>query len=157
MFSGTAFHWISEEIGYPKVYNILKSGGTMALFWNKPGPKSFDDQLHLKMQEVYAKYRGSEEMQKAKVELENPQERYAKIISTIEKYGFVGAECRLFKQVREFTADEYICLLSTYSDIIALEEPVKTQFLTNIRDVIYSFNNNIKVYDTMELYLSKKP
>jgi trans-aconitate methyltransferase len=157
MFSGTAFHWISEEIGYPKVYNILKSGGTMALFWNKPGPKSFDDQLHLKMQEVYAKYRGPEEMQKAKIERENPQERYAKIISTIEKYGFVGAECRLFKQVREFTADEYIGLLSTYSDNIALQEPVKTQFLTDIRDVIYSFNNIIKVYDTMELYLSKKP
>ncbi len=78
-------------------------------------------------------------------------------ISTIEKYGFVGAECRLFKQVREFTADEYIDLLSTYSDNIALQEPVKTQFSTDIRDVIYSFNNIIKVYDTMELYLSKKP
>lgn len=157
VFSGTAFHWISEEIGYTKVYNILKSGGTLALFWNRPGPKSLDDPLHLKMQEVYAKYRSSEEMQKVKIERESPQERYAKIITTIEKYGFVKVECRLYKQVREFTADEYIGLLNTYSDHISLQEPVKTQFFAEMRNVIYDFNNNIKVYDTIDLYLAKKP
>ncbi len=157
VFSGTAFHWISEKIGYTKAFNILKSGGTLALFWNRPGPKSFEDPLHLKMQEVYAKYRSSEEMQKAKNERENPQERYVKIINTIENYGFANAECRLYNQVREFTADEYIGLLSTYSDNISLQEPVKTRFFTEMRDVIYDFNNNIKVYDTMDLYLAKKP
>lgn len=157
VFSGTAFHWISEETGYTKVYNILKSGGTLALFWNRPGPKSLEDPLHLKMQEVYAKYRSSEEMQKVKTERENPQERYAKMITTIEKYGFVKVECRLYEQVREFTADEYIGLLSTYSDNIALLEPEKTQFFTEIRNVIYDFNNNIKVYDIIDLYLAKRP
>lgn len=54
--------------------------------------KSLDDPLHLKMQEVYAKYRSSEVMQKAKNERENPQERYEKIINTIEKYGFAKVE-----------------------------------------------------------------
>lgn len=157
VFSGTAFHWISEEIGYPKVYHTLKSGGTLALFWNKPGPKSFEDPLHLKMQEVYAKYRNSEEMQKAKGERENPQERYAKMITTMKEYGFVKAECRLYKQVREFTADEYIGLLRTYSDNISLHEPVKTQFFTEMRNVIYDFDNRIKIYDTIELYLAKRP
>ena len=109
------------------------------------------------MQEVYAKYRSSEEMQKVKTERENPQERYAKMITTIEKYGFVKVECRLYEQVREFTADEYIGLLSTYSDNIALLEPEKTQFFTEMRNVIYDFNNNIKVYDIIDLYLAKRP
>lgn len=157
VFSGTAFHWIPEEIGYPKVYNILKSGGTIALFWNKPAPKGFDDQLHLKMQEVYQKYFGPEIVEKARFERENPQERYAKIKGTIERYGFVKAECRLYKQVSEFTADEYVSLISTYSENITLPEPIKSQFLTGIRDTIYDFNNNIKVYDTIDLYLARKP
>lgn len=157
VFSGTAFHWIPEKIGYPKVYNILKSGGTLSVFWNKPGPKSFDDPLHMKMQEVYDKYFNPEIMQTAKRERENPQQRYSKIISTIEKYGFVETECRIYKQIREFTADEYVSLLCTYSDNIALPEPMKSQFLTGIRDVIYAFNNNIKVYDTIDLYLARKP
>jgi len=157
VYSGTAFHWIPEDIGYNKVYNILKSGGTIALFWNKPGPKSFDDPLHLKMQAVYAKYRGSEEMKKAKAERENPEERYTKITNTIKKYGFVDVECCLYKQVREFTADEYVSLLCTYSDNIAQPEPTKTQFLKEMYNVIYDFNNNINVYDTIELYLARKP
>lgn len=157
VFSGTAFHWITEEIGYPKVYNILKSGGTIALFWNKPEPESSDDLLHLKMQEVYQKYFGQEVVEKAKFERENLQERYAQIIGTIERYGFIEAEYRLYKQVREFTADEYVALISTYSENIALAEPVRSQFLTGIRDAVYDFNNRIKVYDTIDLYLARKP
>ncbi|MGB8453699.1 MAG: phosphoglycerate mutase family protein [Anaerocolumna sp.] len=43
------------------------------------------------------------------------------------------------------------------SDNIASKEPVKTQFFTEMRNVIYDFNNNIKVYDTIDLYLAKRP
>lgn len=35
-YSATAFHWILEEIGYPKTLKLLKNDGTLALFWNKP-------------------------------------------------------------------------------------------------------------------------
>ena len=31
--SGEAFHWISPEIGYPKVASALKDGGSAAFFW----------------------------------------------------------------------------------------------------------------------------
>ena len=30
VFSATAFHWVPEEIGYPKLYSILKKGGAFA-------------------------------------------------------------------------------------------------------------------------------
>lgn len=36
MYSATAFHWIPEEIGYSKVFSILKSGGVFARFANHP-------------------------------------------------------------------------------------------------------------------------
>jgi len=157
VFSGTAFHWIPEEIGYPKVFDILKSGGAISVFWNKPAPKSFNDPLHLKMQKVYEKYFGPGSMKKAEAESDNPQERYKKIIGTIEKYGFIEAECRLYRQVREFNAEDYIALISTYSDHIALPEPVKSQFFNGIRGAIHDFNNSIKVYDTIDLYMARKP
>ena len=32
VFSAAAFHWIPENIGYPKAFDILKSGGTFAMF-----------------------------------------------------------------------------------------------------------------------------
>ena len=36
VYSASAFHWVPEEIGYPKVFRILKSGGTFARFANHP-------------------------------------------------------------------------------------------------------------------------
>lgn len=38
LYSATAFHWIPDEIGYKKAYRIIRSGGTLALFWNRPSP-----------------------------------------------------------------------------------------------------------------------
>jgi len=34
IYSATAFHWIKCENGYPKAWEILRDGGTMAVFWN---------------------------------------------------------------------------------------------------------------------------
>ena len=36
VYSASAFHWIPEEIGYPKVYGMLKPGGAFARFANHP-------------------------------------------------------------------------------------------------------------------------
>ena len=35
-YSASAFHWVPEEIGYPKVFSLLKSGGAFARFANHP-------------------------------------------------------------------------------------------------------------------------
>ena len=36
IYSASAFHWIPEEIGYKKVYDMLKDGGIFARFANHP-------------------------------------------------------------------------------------------------------------------------
>jgi len=54
IYSATAFHWIPQEVGYTKVFNLLKSGGAMALFWNHPSPA--DDKLNFELQKAYNKY-----------------------------------------------------------------------------------------------------
>lgn len=36
IFSASAFHWIPEDIGYTKVFDMLKSGGVFARFANRP-------------------------------------------------------------------------------------------------------------------------
>lgn len=36
IYLASTFHWIPEEIGYPKVYKMLKSGGIFARFTNHP-------------------------------------------------------------------------------------------------------------------------
>ena len=36
VYSASAFHWVPEDIGYSKVYAMLKSGGAFARFANHP-------------------------------------------------------------------------------------------------------------------------
>ena len=36
IFSASAFHWIPEEVGYRKVFSMLKKGGAFARFANHP-------------------------------------------------------------------------------------------------------------------------
>jgi hypothetical protein len=47
--------------------------------------------------------------------------------------------------------------LNTYPDHVAIPEPIKSEFFLEIKKVIQNFDNIIKINDTMDLYLAKKP
>jgi len=151
LYSATTFHWIPEEIGYPKALSILKKGGTLALFWNKPYVNRQDDLLHQKIQSIYQKYRFSN-----KKPVENDTERYNKIAKTIQSYGFRDLQVKLYHQTRVFNSSDYISLLNTYSDHRSMPEPTKQLFYNEIKNAIIEHGNVLKIYDTIDLYLARK-
>jgi len=157
IYSATAFHWIPEEIGYTKVLDMLKTGGTIALFWNNPFLNRKDDRLHQRIQEIYSKYFPKEINKIKQKKVENDITRYEKIVNTLKKYGFVDVENHVYKQTRTFKADEYIALLNTYSDHRTLDITVKGNFENEIRDAINELGGILTVYDTIDLYFGKKP
>ena len=53
IFSATAFHWVPEEIGYPKVYSLLKEGGAFARFANRPRNSKNDPELAEEIDAIY--------------------------------------------------------------------------------------------------------
>ncbi len=48
------------------------------------------------------------------------------------KYGFTDIRYALFYRERIFSVKEYIELLGTYSDHIAIEESIRTKFFSKI-------------------------
>lgn len=152
IYSATAFHWIPEEIGYTKVFDLLKNGGVLALFWNHPFVNRADDLLHSEIRKVYNKYRPSD-----KQPIEFDKSNCTKVVETIKHYGFTNVYSKLFFQTRTFTAESYIALLNTYSDHRALPENVKRGLESEIMFAINSFGGKLHVYDTMDLYLAQKP
>ncbi|MCL2818071.1 MAG: class I SAM-dependent methyltransferase [Clostridiales bacterium] len=155
IYSASAFHWINEETGYPKVFDMLKNGGTLALFWNRTIPTA--DPLQMKIYEVYKKYRDYTDY----VDFDSLEEslagQYENIKKTIAGYGFVDIESNLYKSTRILNADKYISLLNTYSNHVSIPEPAKSRFFSEIKEAIISFGDIIKIYDTMDLYLARKP
>lgn len=152
VYSATAFHWIPQRIGYPKVYQLLKSGGVLALFWNHPFVARNDDPLHMKIQRIYDKYRPSNQKP-----LEFDKEKCLERANIIEQYGFIDIDWNLYNRTRTFDAKSYVSLLNTYSDHRAMPEKEKLPFEDEIMETINCFGGKLNIYDTMDLYLAKKP
>ena len=150
VYSAAAFQWIPENKGYPKAFDILKSGGTFAMFMMKPdiqhGGGYTDEPLYSDIQQVYAQYFRPEVEYKCNLDYD-----------ARDKYGFISPECRYYKKTREYNAEDYISLIATHSDHITLKEPFRTKFYNGIREVILNAGDKITLYDKITMYLARKP
>jgi SAM-dependent methyltransferase len=153
IYSATAFHWIPEETGFQKAFRLLRSGGTLALWWNRPFPGKPGDGLFEDIQRVYEKYRP----ENRKKPREDRSALYRKIRETVRSYGFSEPEFRLYNAERVFDADGYLGVLNTYSDHKNVPADEKRGFEAGIREAIEKHGNRLTVYDTVDLYLARKP
>lgn len=152
VYSASAFHWVPEEIGYAKTYAMLKSGGAFARFANHPFKDKSRPGMHEALQEIYAVY-----MPGALTPAEYTEEAAAQREQIAAKYGFADIQHRLYRRTRDFTAAQYVQLLGTYSDHIAIEEKTRGQFFSEIEQAINGLGGMITIYDTIDLQLARKP
>lgn len=152
IFSASAFHWVPEEIGYTKVFNLLKSGGVFARFANHPFEDKGREGLPEAIQKVYAAY-----LPKSIAPKEYSEKQAIAMANIAEKYGFIDIAHKLYKRTRTFNSNEYIELLGTYSDHIVIEEKIRNKFFSKIKSVIDDFGGKITIYDTIDLQLARKP
>ncbi|MBE6716441.1 MAG: class I SAM-dependent methyltransferase [Ruminococcaceae bacterium] len=156
IYSASAFHWIPEEIGYKKVYDMLKDGGVFARFANHPFRDKGKPELSAEMDKIYAEYyyKYYNKEPKSPVEYTDGQAYDRALIA--EKYGFTDIGYKLFFRTRTFSAKEYKMLLGTYSDHIAIAESIRTKFFSEIEEAINRHGGEITIYDTIDLQLARK-
>ena len=145
VYSAATIQWIPEEIGFPKIYDLLKSNGTFAMMLTATDFKSPNETLYLKIQEVYDKYFRPETEYTCNLAYNN-----------VENYGFVDFECHHYHKVREYNADEFVSWTSIMASQLTLQEPYKSNFLEGIRNAILSFGDKITLLDDIVLYLARK-
>lgn len=151
IFSATAFHWIPEDIGYSKVFDMLKRGGVFARFANHPFKDKKRDNIDVEFKKIYEKY-----MQGPLGGNEYNEDNARNIANIASKYGFKDISYSLYHRTRSFTADGYIGLLGTYSDNIAMEERFRNSFFGEIKKAINDNGGIITMYDTIDLELARK-
>ena len=163
VYAASAFHWVDAKIGCPKVFNILKSGGTFALFRNNTPPAD-GDELYEEIQICYEKYYKSfygsaqRPTKKSMEDLWKPSELYTSFrFEGMEQYGFTDITMNLFDAVHEYTSDEYIALLNTMSDHISLPADNRKALESGIRNAILRHGNRYNVNAVFQLYMGRKP
>lgn len=156
IYSASAFHWIPEEVGYKKVYDMLKDGGVFARFANHPFRDKGKPELSAEMDRIYAEYYCEYHNKELKPLVEYTEQQAYDRALIAEKYGFTDIQYKLFYRTRTFTAKEYIMLLGTYSDHIAIEETIRNKFFSKIEEAINRHGGEITIYDTIDLQLARK-
>ncbi len=157
VFSASAFHWVPEEIGYPKVFSLLKSGGVFARFANHPYRDKGNPALAEEVDRLYARYYYKFYNRKPETPEEYSEEQARQRAFLADQYGFTDSRYAMFYRTRTFSSKEYSTLLGTYSDHIAMEESIRTEFFSKIEEAIDRHGGVITLYDTMDLQLARKP
>ena len=156
IFAASAFHWIPEKIGYEKVFKLLKKGGAFARFANHPYRDKGNPRLSAEIDDIYDEYYYTFHNKKRTALTEYTEAEAKDRAFIAEKYGFTDIKYTLFYRQRVFTAEEYIQLLGTYSDHIAIEESIRKVFFSKIEEAINKHGGTITIYDTIDLELARK-
>lgn len=151
IYSATAFHWLPIPEKYAKVTHLLKPGGSLALFWNHPFVNRENDKSNAASQQVYDKYCPSKKKQ-----TEFCEKDCKKILAELREAGFENVRSKLFYRTRVLATEDYIHLLNTYSDHRLLSPDKKIRFENDMRQAINTIGGNIRIYDTIDLYLAQK-
>lgn len=160
IYSASAFHWISQEIGLPKVYRLLKNGGMFAWFSVQPAPAKEHTDIHEEFQKVYHKYSrflGDSTLPDLEMRQKQAEEKRLNRSNALKQYGFVDVTDKLYYGSRTFNAEDYTTLISTYSNHKAMPEDIRIPFLKEIAGIINTCGGKFTFSDTMILCMGRKP
>jgi SAM-dependent methyltransferase len=153
VMSATAWHWVPPEIAYPKAARVLKPTGALAIFGNQH-PTPFTG-FSAAVQRVY---RAVVPEWGDPSDLPPPQETEKATADQIARTGlFEQVRVARYKWTREFTRDEYLRLLNTYSDHRSLDDERRARLFAGIGDVIdKEFGGKVTRPYLSVLYIAKK-
>lgn len=156
-YAASAFHWLDREVRVPKMARALKGGGTLALFWNKhSGPHSelMIETCRLHVKHGYEHAWNEAEMRSRTGLTEEDIRPWADEIDASELFGPVTVQTYPWSQ--DYTAEEYVALLDTFSGHRAMPEDMKRRLYRDIADLVNRHGGTITKQHTSLLYLARR-
>jgi SAM-dependent methyltransferase len=147
LVSAQAFHWIEPLAGCAKAADALRSGGALALVWHQDASK--DTLFHKKTQAIYDAYLfGEKKNDPARSHVYKQTLQRMKAFTEISEF--------LFPWDHEYSANEYLQLLQTFSDTLSLPEASRAEFLRAISVVIDEMGGRVKRNNETQVILARK-
>ena len=130
VYAATAWHWIDPAIRYRKAYELLRPTGRLA-FWSAQHAFPVDyDPFFAEIQEVYDAIGESHPGEWPPP----PPDQVPDDVAEVEATGlFEGIHVRRYVWQTEYSAEEYIALLDTFSGHIAMNRSKRERLYREIR------------------------
>jgi len=150
VISAQAFHWVPQEIRYQKTAHILKPTGYLAIFWNHYLP--LEDSIYQKLNRIYQRY--APELASDKPDSHKDIQYWIDELSENDYFELV--EVSRHPWTGNYTAQQYLGLLNTYSDHLRLSEERRQQLFAGIKEVLEGEAGRIeKPYEAVA-YIARK-
>ena len=154
IYSATAFHWVKSDIGYPKAWEMLKSGGTMAVFWQMSSVTYYDTEMFKGLNAIKQKYLPEESLG---YDDDGIKQVVEKRRNQIKSGGYFGEpEICEYRWIDVYDADRYVALINTYSSTQLLSEKERVAYLKEIKAYISEHGGKVEIPQRVILFLMKK-
>lgn len=123
--AGQSWHWIDEDVGTAKAAAVLRPGGILALFWNTPWSEGTDRFTDL--QEIYQRLApGLAEPSVVLGRATRAGDQHDRLAANST---FGSPERAVWEWVQDYSTEEYVGLLRSYSDHSTLPEENRRRLL----------------------------
>ncbi|MEM8602641.1 MAG: class I SAM-dependent methyltransferase [Cyanobacteria bacterium P01_H01_bin.121] len=129
VIAANSWHWLTPTIAEPKAAQLLKPGGRLILLWNTVPQldASVFQRLELIYQTLAPNLGGYETPEQRAARLKTFEDR----IQASDSFNLIATTS--WRSQRQYTAPDYVGLLSTLSPYIALEPEPRQQLLTALQ------------------------
>lgn len=156
LFSAQAWHWVSQPVGYERASEVLSPNGVLAAFWNVVAWKRSDlrERLLAAYEQAAPDLSGSTSpMHPANLHSDDNAD-WAEEIAGAE--GLTGPEVRHYEWAQVYTAEDYVGLLATTSDIRLLGEGRRAALFAAVRAALDRDGNPLTVPMDTRLCLARR-
>lgn len=162
LVSGTAWHWVAPDLRNRLAAAVLRPGGALAPFWNRPVWRenplrpAFDAAYRLVEEEISARPGGPMNPFGAPAEIKNQREWLT--LEFVDNRDFTDLEAREYHFTQRYTTEEYLGLLGTHSDHILLPPAARERLFSAIRAAIEAAGGSFELtYQTLLGLARRRP
>ncbi len=130
LVSVQAFHWIAPETGLEHAAALLRPGGALLLAWHQDCTE--DTPFNRAVDPVYNRYESPLELNRPTPS--SSPDRFIRVLNDSPLFGDLHVSHYPWREV--YGKERYLELLLTYSNVQALELPIRERFLANIAEII---------------------
>lgn len=132
VLAATSIHWITPEIVYPKAAAALQNDGYLILLWNMSAQLPYEvcqslNQAYQKYAPLLGKYEDRETQSLSLRKL-------GQIVSDCGYFGGLVSEQMAWKL--DYSIDDYLLLLNTYSPYIELEPQQRKDLFALVKEIL---------------------
>jgi SAM-dependent methyltransferase len=136
VYAAQAWHWVDQETGYAHAREALAPGGRLAAFWNRPawGDTKLREALSAAYRRTIPDLRPDGPMHPDNDATAIDDTHWPGRIAATE--GLADPRRRIYRWATEYTAQEYVELLETMSEVRVLGERERGALLQAVRETI---------------------